>query len=61
MTRAPSMWYPSDPVPPSTGSGSYDSDDSTATSVAGAAGQALPASLASHPDSDAEDWGQDGG
>lgn len=72
MTRAPSMWHPSDPVPP-TASASFDSDDASsasvasvasdaATAVVGAAGQAQPASLASHPGSDSEDWGAaDGG
>ncbi len=60
MTRAPSMWYPSDPIPPA---GSYDSDGASAGSSASAtsAGSMLPSALASHPGSDAEDWGEDGG
>lgn len=67
MTRAPSMWYPSDPVPPA-GSGSYDSDEGSGAApgtpgglAPTAAGGAVPAALASHPGSDAEDWGEDGG
>lgn len=59
MTRAASMWYPSDPIPPAA---SYDSDGASAGSAATtAAGSVLPSALASHPGSDAEDWGEDGG
>ena len=68
MTRAPSMWHPSDPVPPAGATTSYDSDDGAAAGLGGsdatattAAGHEVPAVLASHPGSDSEDWGADGG